>query len=291
MVSMNRNSHPILSSDLVERVLTKLGFSDYPSVDLEGLNNLYAAVSGSIPNDNIQKRIWFAGDQKGPVTGGEPVEFFENWLRHGTAGTCFPNNGGFCSLLLTIGYDARRTAGSICMGGDDEQANHGSVLVQLDGVDYLVDAQLSSFRALSLMPGEPASTGEGIHDLHAKPIDRAFEISFCPGPQRDQPLVFRTDPNYDPVDHHFFLDKYELSVAPERQRSPFNDALFISRHFPDSILIVGRMNKFTIAADDTVTKAELSDEERKKVLIEELGISEEVAYDLPPDKEGGFSLI
>ncbi len=51
------------------------------------------------------------------------------------------------------------------------------------------------------------------------------------------------------------------------------------------------MNKFTIAADNTVTQAELSDEERKKVLIEELGISEEATYDLPPDKEGGFSLV
>ena len=288
---MNRYSNPILTSDLVERVLTKLDFSDYPSVDLEGLNSLYAAVSGNISNDNIQKRIWFAGDQMRPVTGGEPVEFLENWLRHGTAGTCFPNNGGFCSLLRTIGFDARRIAGSLGMGGDDEQANHGSVLVQLDGVDYLADAQLSSFNALPLVPGEPASTGEGIHACHARPVDGAFDISFCPGPQRDQPLVFRTDPNYDPVDHHFFLCNYKLSAAPERQRSPFNDALFISRHFPDSILIVGRMNKIIIAADDTVTKTELSGAERKKVLIEELGISEEAANDLPPDNEGGFSLI
>ena len=53
----------MISPDLIERVLDKLGLDSRPEVDLAGLNSLYAAFSGGVPNDNIQKRIWFAGDR------------------------------------------------------------------------------------------------------------------------------------------------------------------------------------------------------------------------------------
>src|SRR6185295_12841829 len=104
---------PLLSSGLQERVLERLGFSTPPAVDFSGLSALYAAVSGSIPFDNIQKRIWFSSDRRRPLTGGEPEEFFENWLEHGTGGTCWPMNGGWCALLQTLGFEARRIAGSV----------------------------------------------------------------------------------------------------------------------------------------------------------------------------------
>ena len=75
-------SDPVLSPKLMEHVLAKLGFTDEPSIDLGGLNSLYAAYCGSIPFDNIQKRIWLAGDQTLP--GGLPC------LR---GSGCFRENG------------------------------------------------------------------------------------------------------------------------------------------------------------------------------------------------------
>src|SRR5579862_9322901 len=102
-----------LSPALVEQVLAKLGLSNWPSLDLSGLNTVYAAVCANIPFDNVQKRIWFAGNRSRPVTGGDPSEFFENWLKHGTGGTCWPGNGGMYALARALGFNARRMAGSV----------------------------------------------------------------------------------------------------------------------------------------------------------------------------------
>jgi N-hydroxyarylamine O-acetyltransferase len=278
---------PVLTEQLLERVLIKLGLTERPGLDLIGLNTLCAAFSGNVSNDNIQKRIWFAGAQTTPVTGGDPNEFFENWLVHGTGGTCFPINNALYTLAHSIGFDARRIAGSNIVEGFDTDANHGSVLINLEGIDYLVDAQFAAFKALRLMPGQAASTGEGIHDIKAVPVEDGFHVFWYAGHNREQPIPFQPTREYDPVDHAFFLTLYERSRS--NSRSPFNESLYISRHFSDSILTLGRMNKIAVASDNTVTTTELTDEERRRVLVEDFGISEETADALPPDVPGGIA--
>ena len=275
---------PALSADLLERVLAKLGLTEQPGLDLTGLNSLYAAFSGNVSNDNIQKRIWFAGERTKPVTGGDHIEFFENWLFHGTGGTCFPVNNAMYTLVRSVGFDVRRIAGSIIMEGFEQDANHGSVLVTLKGVDYLVDAQIASFKVLPLVPGQTASTGEGIHDIKAVPVEDGFHVIWY-AHNREQPIPFHPAAEYDPVDHAFFLTRYDLSTS--NSRSPFNESLYICRRFSDSILTLGRNNKITVASDNTVTTTELTDEERLRVLVEEFGISEKTANALPPDVPGG----
>ena len=79
----------MLTVELLHRVKSKLDLPGKPSLDLAGLNKIYAAYSGHVPNDNIQKRIWLSGDKSRPVTGGEPTQFFENWLEHATGGLVF----------------------------------------------------------------------------------------------------------------------------------------------------------------------------------------------------------
>ena len=278
---------PALPDQLFERVLLKLGLTERPGLDLVGLNTLCAAFSGNVSNDNIQKRIWFAGAQTTPVTGGDPNEFFENWLVHGTGGTCFPINNAIYTLARSSGFDARRIAGSIIMEGIEQDANHGSVLVTLEGVDYLVDAQLAAFKALPLVPGQAASTGEGIHDIRVVPVEDGFHVLWYAGHNREQPIPFHPTQEYDPVDHAFFLTQYDLSRS--NSRSPFNESLYISRHFSDSILTLGRENKITVASDNTVTTIELTDKERRRVLIEDFGVSDETVNALPPDVPGGIA--
>ncbi len=278
---------PLLPDPLLERVLTKLCLTERPEPDLDGLNTLYGAMSGNISNDNIQKRIWFSGRQSSPVTGGSPIEFFENWLLHGTGGTCFPINNAMCTLAHSIGFDARRVAGSIIMEGFELDANHGSVLVNLDSIDYLVDAQIAAFKALPIVRDRAACTGTGIHDINAVPVDDGFHVLWFAGHNREQPVPFHLTSQYDPVDSDFFITQYGLSTS--NSRSPFNESLYISRHFNDSILTLGRRNKITVAHDNTMTTIELTDEERRKVLVEEFGISEESVDALPPDVPGGIA--
>ena len=277
---------PKLSSEILTRILTKLDLMERPECNLAGLNRVYAANCGHVPRDNIQKRIWLTGKQTTPVTGGDPGEFFENWLAHGTGGTCFPTSGGFCALLCALGFDANRVTGCVIRGGIEYDQNHASVLVRLEGVNYLVDPQQASFSALPIIPGQPSSTGNGIHDTRAVPVPGGFELQSFPGSNRQEPLRIRFYLENCFVDHAFFLEKYALSAVRELDRSPFNDALIISRRFPDSLVIVGRGNRIEVASDNSVTKVEITIDERNKILIEELGISEEITKAIPPDDEG-----
>jgi len=276
---------PLLAPKLVELVLSKLGLQTRPSLDLAGLNLLYAAVSGKIPFDNVRKRIWFAGPRTGPLPGGDPTEFFNNWLRRGTGGTCWPLNGGVYTLLRTLGFDARRVVGSVIIEGYPQGANHGSTLVTLDGTDYVTDAWMASFKALPLTPGRPTSTGSGIHEIRAVPTEDGFEILSYSGWLREQPLPFRIEPEYEPVNHAFFLNRAERTKVV----GFFNDAVFISRHFSDSILTLGRNSKFRVAADGSLTKTQPSDAERRASLIEEFGLSEEIVDAIPPNVPGGVA--
>ena len=276
---------PVLAGEFLERVLEKLGFAARPSVDLAGLNDLFAAYCGAVPFDNIRKRIWFAGDQTTPLPGGDPTDFFENWLAYGTGGTCWPINGAFFSLVRSLGYDARAIAGTIVTeelkkaGVDD--LNHGSLIVTFDGTDYLADANIGSFKALPLIPGVAASTGEGLHDIEAVPRGETFDVFFWVGTNRDEPLTFLMRPDYDAVNHAFFLKRYDASKSDEL--SPFNNALYVTRRFPDSILSIGRMNKIVVDADGVLTTTELTEAERNNALVEELGYHEEIVDAIPAD--------
>ncbi|OSI96531.1 arylamine N-acetyltransferase [Bradyrhizobium canariense] len=275
----------MISAELLNAVKSKLGLPSRPRVDLTGLNQIYAAYSGHIPNDNIQKRIWLSGNKSQPVTGGEPAEFFENWLEHGTGGTCFPTNGALCSLLCAIGFDARRILGSVMMEGIEHEGNHGTVLVRIADIEYLVDAQLAAFSALPLIVGRFAKTGGGIHDVQAVPRGEEFDVQWYPGSNRQVPMITRLDLKPGPVDHSVFMAQYALSALRDRKRSPFNEAIFIGRHFPDRILNLGRLTRTEISCDNVVSKREITPAERTQILVDEFGISAEIVQAIPPDEE------
>lgn len=274
-----------LPRGLVERVLSRLGLTDDPTLNLDGLNRLFAAYCGSISFDNVRKRIWCAGDRSTQMPGADPEDFFEHWLRHGTAGTCWPLNGALWALVATLGYPARGHAGTILTEEMKRQgvtyANHGSVIVTLEGIDYLVDANIGSFAVLPLVAGSAASTGDGLHDIEAVPRGESFDVVFLAGTNRDEPLTFRMRPEYDPVDHSFFRERYDASR--DNNISPFNAALYITRRFPDSILTIGRMNKLIVDSEGVLTSTEVTEDERRQALIEELHLSEEIVAAIPPD--------
>lgn len=263
-------------------MLAKLGLKNQPTLDLAGLNVIYAAICGSIPFDNVQKRIWFASDQKKPATGGDPGEFFENWVRHGTGGTCWPSNGAMYALARALGFRARRITGSVIVANYPQGANHGSVLVTLDGVDYVFDLAFGSFKVLPLVRGQGVSTETGIHNLRATPVGGGFELFFYLG-WSTAPLPFRREPEHEPVDHAFFIAHYDRA----NRVGFFNDTLLISRRFADSIVTIGRGNKLVVTAGGALTRTELTTAQRDEVLIQELGLSQEVVGRIPPDVAGG----
>lgn len=274
---------PVLPPDLVERVLAKLGFKDRPALSLDGLNRLCAALCGSIPFDNVRQRIWLEGDRKLPAPGGDPIEFFENWLRHGTGGTCWPLNGGACALARALGFHARRIAGFVV----GPRYPHGSLLVDLDGVEYLLDLAFGGFQVLPRMPGRRASTGAGINDFSAEPLESGiYEIRFRLG-WTSTHLKFRTEPACEPVNHAFFLARYDESTG----FGIFRDSLLAMRRFAGSIVTIGRRNMIVLSADESSSKTQLNVVQRNEILVGRLGYSEEIVARIPPDHEGGIALL
>ena len=285
--------YPRLPPALLERVLEKLGLSQPISVDLDGLDRVLKAFVFGVHLDNVRKRIWFAGARTGPLPGGEPVDFFEHWLAHGTGGTCWPLHGGLSALLQTLGFPARRIAGALIMGsGDmtdeyDFDTNHASVMVRLDGKDYLTDGNIGSVAPLPMVPGEVNTAGWGIHELESRPFGDQLDVLFSPQTGRGKRITFRPGPAYDPVSHEFCLAQYEYS----KKVSPFNQALLACARSPDRIVTVGRSNRIVVHADASVTKTPVSDAERKRALVEDLKFSEEIVEKIPPDEEGSETFV
>ena len=273
---------PRLSPALVERVLAKLGSARPPALDLAGLNALYAAICLRISFDNVQKRIWFASDRSKPATGGDPVEFFENWVNHGTGGTCWPTNGGMYALARALGFRARRTAGSVIVPNYPADANHGSVLIDLDGIQYVFDLPFGAFKVLPLVPGQAASTETGIHNLKAVPSgDGGFEMFFHLGWTTGE-VPFHPQPEHDPTDHAFFLARYEIA----NRVGFFNSTLLAMRRFPDSMITIGRGKKL-VHTGTGIETIDITEAQRNAVLIEEFGFSPEIVARIPADTDGG----
>lgn len=273
-------NEPQLPPALVERVLAKLGLERAPSLDLQGLNRLYAAICERIPFDNVQKRIWFANGREKPATGGDAAEFFENWLKHGTGGTCWPTNGGMYALARALGFHARRTAGSVVIPNYPLGANHGSVLIDIDGAEYVFDLPFGSFQVLPLVPGKAASTDTDIHNLRALPLEGGFELYLNLGWVPAE-IPYRPEPEHGLVDHAFFLRRYDIA----NQVGFFNATLLAMRRFRDSVITVGRGKKL-VRTRDGIAAIPISDAERNAVLIGEIGLSEEIVRQIPRDAEG-----
>ena len=130
----------LLDGALLTRVTDRLGIPSAVPNSREGLALVYGAWSRTVPFDNIRKMISLrAGDQR--LSGHDASEFFENFLDHGSSGTCWPSSNALFALLASLGFDARRVAGAMF---NMPAINHGSVKVRLDEVDWLADSSMLS---------------------------------------------------------------------------------------------------------------------------------------------------
>jgi len=72
----------VISRPTRDRVLARLGI-DTTAPTLDGLCTVYRAWCRQVSFDNVQKRISLM-EQHDHLAGGEPEEFFGNFLVHGT---------------------------------------------------------------------------------------------------------------------------------------------------------------------------------------------------------------
>ena len=270
-----------IAQALLERVLEKLGFATAPSVDGEGLASLYAAWCRRVPFDNVRKMIWLREEIPGPLPGDDASDFFEAWLTHGSGGTCWAGNGALHALLVTIGFPARRGYGTM-LAAPDIPPNHGTVVVEFEDKLRLVDA--------SVLFGEPLAFEEGAAIAHASRGVDLRRDERDEGDKRDKLRLswraFHADP-FDCRIESTHADRETFSRFHEATRawSPFNYSLSARLNVDERVIgaSFGRIARLDGAGP--ISFSDPSPLERKQLLVDELGISEELADRLPEDLE------
>src|SRR5690242_5074380 len=121
---------PSLPQSLIEKILAKLGLPTVPTIDLKGLDAIYSQWCRKVPFDNVRKLIHVKAGNLEPLPGDNSVDFFENWLKYGTGGTCWAGNGALFALLSALGFDSSRGVATMLVA-PDVPPNHGTVLVRI----------------------------------------------------------------------------------------------------------------------------------------------------------------
>jgi N-hydroxyarylamine O-acetyltransferase len=141
----------------VEAYLRRIGLSEAPTVNLEGLATLQAAHLSAVPFENLD------------VHARTGVSTDIGWslpkiVERDRGGWCFENNGAFGWLLRRLGFDVTYTGAYVLLDPPDtEHMSHLCLIVELDQ-PYLVDVGFGdSFIRPLPMDGRRINDGNAIH--------------------------------------------------------------------------------------------------------------------------------
>lgn len=270
------HSPPALAPALIERVLERLGFTQAPPHSLVGLARLYAAWCQGVPFDNLRKLIHLRAGESAPLPGSDATDFFLSWLQDGSGATCWGGHTALHALLVALGFRALRGYGTM-MVAPGLPPNHGTVVVDLEGGRYLVDASILHGEPLELSGTSTTRVAHGAWGVTASAeTGSQLMIRWRPihMPEGLDCRIDRLD-----VDAQTFLDLHEGT----RAWSPFNYQLYARVNRGDRVVGTGFGERFTFHPDGTVDRRPLEPRDRLRFLIEEIGIREDLAVRVPAD--------
>lgn len=266
----------VLDPELVERVLSEFGLSKRPNIDLSGLKEIYRAWCCNVPFDNIRKLIHVTEQNPAPLPGDTASDFFDAWLKHGTGGTCWSANGALHALLHSLGFNAVRGLATMLVV-PHLPPNHGTVIVEMNGTRYLVDASILHELPLQLDEKHPPDLDEFRWKLELRRLDDKWHIWWQPLHMLDG-LDCRLD------DFPLTLSKFQELHESTRDWSPFNYELQTRKIVHDKTIGIGRSVWVELDIDGTSNIRKIDIVERDKLLIERSGYSEEIVSKLPVDR-------
>lgn len=264
-----------LAPELLERVLARLGLPGQPAPTLDGLRLLYAAWCQRVPFDNLRKLIHLRRGDAGLLPGSHAQDFFESWLRDGTGATCWAGNGALHALLHTLGFAAVRGYATMLVA-PDIPPNHATVVVDCEGRSYLVDASILHGEPLALSATQTTHVAHPAWGVETQLKDGLQVIRWRPI-HMPQGLDCRID--RIGVGSEVFLDFHERS----RPWSPFNYQLYARVNRGDTVVGAGFGERFVFDAQGGVQRRPLEAAERLRFLVEDIGIREELAAQVPDD--------
>ena len=262
-----------LSESQLESVLERLGFSSPPAANHSGLAEIYSAWCRNVPFDNIRKLIAVRSGSREPLPGNSAADYFDAWLQHGVGGTCWAGNGALCELLRALGFEAARGVATM-MVVPDLPPNHGTVVVNLPEGNYLVDASILHVEPLPVQQGRNSEVAHGAWGVTGHWLDDRYAIRWR-APHHAEPFDCRIDEW--PVTADRFHEQHEAT----RDWSPFNFELTLSKIGGAERIGIANGQKVRLTADGAMATTPLAD--RVAFLVDEIGVSEEIARQIPQD--------
>lgn len=264
-----------LSEKLVERILARLGFDSRPEPTPASLDALYNAWCQLVPFDNIRKLIHVRAADTTPLPGSTPQDYFEAWLKFGTGGTCWSGAGALHALLASLGFDVVRGIGTM-LAAPNLPPNHGTVMVNFEGQLFLVDSSILHGHPLRLSKDCETAISHPAWGVRCVRREENWYIQWRPL-MRLEGFECRLD--RFPAAETEFRDFYDRT----RKWSPFNYELFVRINRGDKVIGVAFGHSVSLLADGSVARAPLTPNERRRLLIEDVGITEALAMQLPDD--------
>jgi N-hydroxyarylamine O-acetyltransferase len=255
-----------LSPAGIDEIVGLLGFDVRPNADLNGLEDVYRAWCRRIPFDNLRKLVALHHNHP-EMPGIDPAEFFAAWQLTGAGATCWGTNNALHALLVGLGFDARLHAASMF----DAEVNHGTTIVMVDGVRWLVDTSLHTDAPLALVAGEAFSVDHAGYVATAKPDPGGWLIE-CTTPDPDFRVLCRV---LDQMDHGLVETANEMS----RTSSPFNDGIMASINDESGRWRLRKSTLTRIESSRTVVRS-LTDAEVDRFLIETTGHSPQLVAEV-----------
>ncbi|HEY9791728.1 MAG TPA: arylamine N-acetyltransferase [Candidatus Obscuribacterales bacterium] len=266
----------VLSPKLAEQVLTKLGLVAPPPITLAGLDGIYNAWCRRVPFDNVRKLIHVNANDPGVLPGDQPAEFFENWLKHGAGGTCWSGNGALCALLASLGFAVSRGVATMLVA-PNLPPNHGTVIVHIDGVDYMVDASILHSRPLRLQQNADEAIDNPAWGVHAHRHDDKWIVTWK---HAGRPEGFDCRLEYVGASAQEFSERH----ADTRGWSPFNYEAAVRLIKGATVIGLWQGQRFEIDSTGKFSSEQINDAQRRQFLIDQIGMHEELVRHLPTDR-------
>lgn len=266
---------PVLQEHLLERVLLQLGLSQRPEPNLDGLRLLYGAWCQKVPFDNVRKLIHVRAASPGPLPGNTATDFLEAWLRFGCGGTCWAGAGAFHAVLADLGFEALRGIGTMLVA-PDLPPNHATVVVEIEAQLYLVDCGILHGEPLLLRKDSDTVIPHRAWGIRSFTRDGRLHIGWRP--------IHRLD-GFECRLERFAASAQEFAEfhAKTRGWSPFNYQVYARINRGSRVVGMAFGQGVSIENDGHAVHKPLSHNERKRLLVEEIGISEELLEHLPED--------
>ena len=196
-------------------------------------------------------------------------------MRHGTGGTCWAGHTAWHALLTSLGFEVVRGVGTMLVA-PDLPPNHATVVATVNGTRYIVDASMLHAEP---MPIDVADGGVS-HGAWGLRTQRA----------PDGPALIRWRPIHMPQGLDCRIDTIGVTaetfiVSHESTRgwSPFNYSLYSRVNRGDRVIGAAMGQWIEFDENGNAVMRALAADERVAVLVEKLGISEEMARAVPAD--------